>query len=449
MNDIQCPNEDTLRAYAMGTVAVSETQATESHLESCPRCQESLESLLEVSDELIEGLRSLKDTRRDEETYSESGHTPTERSSDIPAIVGDEEIRSTFRSQSEYELLERIGQGGMGQVWRATHRKLEKQFAIKLIRNERIGQRYSERFLREIRATGQFDHDNVVRATDAGELGGMLYIAMELIDGVDARKLTRKSTRLSVADIAAIIRQAALGLAHIHEHGLLHRDIKPSNLIVSQQGIVKILDAGLAKRHAETENDDSLTGTGDVIGTPDYMSPEQWSEPDQVTQAADIYSLGCTLFTLLEGHPPFATPLYNSVGKKMQAHVNASPPEIERSDVPRELRDLLHRMLAKIPSRRPQNAMDVAIALDSLAKEANLQTTVRGENTPHAPEALPQSKSSGFGGINRTSLAAVLFPIFLVATIVIIIRIESDKPSETPSDVSKPAAIVDGRPRFR
>jgi serine/threonine protein kinase len=275
----------------------------------------------------------------------------------------------------EYELGDELGGGGMGVVYRARHRRLDKWVALKLLPfHTRPSQDAVERFLREMRAVGGLKHPNVVEAYDAGEQSGVVYLAMELVEGMDLHRLVRKRGPLPVAEACALVRQAALGLQHLHERGLVHRDIKPSNLIRTADGTVKVLDLGLARWRVETAGD--LTGPGQGVGTPDYMAPEQVRNAATVDGRVDLYGLGGTLFYLLTGKAPFAHRM--EVYAKMDAHRSEPPADLRvlRAEVPAALAELVSRLLAKRPEDRPQTAAEVAAALDDCVPSA----------TPPAPE---------------------------------------------------------------
>ena len=165
-----------------------------------------------------------------------------------------------------------------------------------------------ERFLREIRSAAQLNHPNIVTAYSATRVGESIVFSMQFVDGYDLSKLVQKSGPLPVAHACNFVYQAAQGLQHAHEHGMVHRDIKPSNLMLAREGnkpIVKVLDFGLAKVTSEGQGDSGLTGEGQMLGTPDYIAPEQIRDAQSADIRADIYSLGCTLYYLLAGRPPF------------------------------------------------------------------------------------------------------------------------------------------------
>src|SRR5262249_53049416 len=193
-----------------------------------------------------------------------------------------------------YVQLERLGAGGMGQVFKARHAGLDRVVALKVIRKDRLSDPdLARRFLREIRAIGQLSHPNIVLAYDAAEAGGTFFLAMEYIEGTDLKRLVSKRGPLPIEQACDYVRQAALGLQHAHERGLVHRDIKPSNLLLAKGETVKIADLGLARLYVGSEpvDDSTLTQEGMAMGTPDFMAPEQAEESHRVDIRGDIYSL--------------------------------------------------------------------------------------------------------------------------------------------------------------
>lgn len=324
----------------------------------------------------------------------------------------------------EYQLLERLGAGGMGVVYKALHTELDRVVAVKVLPAGRLADEEAiARFKREIKAVGRLDHPNIVRAYDARRIGQTHFLVMEFVEGLDLAELVRRRGPLGVADACELVRQAAVGLQHAHEHGLVHRDIKPSNLMLSipssarrrefvgegpqpspltgQQDassgssttapVVKILDLGLARIHAGLTSD-AMTVTGQVMGTPDYMAPEQASDSHAVDIRADLYSLGCTLYKLLTGWAPFEGPNYRTVFDKLTAHVRQpiTPPSLVRGDVPPRLETILGRLLAKDPAQRFQTPGELAEALAPLAAGSDLRAlAAEAERLGVAPAPLP------------------------------------------------------------
>src|SRR5262245_36431516 len=271
-----------------------------------------------------------------------------------------------------YQLIEMLGRGGMGTVWKARHTKLDKLVALKLLPPDLMSDADAvSRFEREMKPVGKLAHAHIVRAMDAGQAEGIHYLVMESIEGVDLARLVKHRGPRSVAEACQMIRHAALGLAHAHEHGLVHRDIKPSNLLLSKKGLVKILDLGLARLQSERAADEaSLTMQGETMGTPDYMAPEQWQSAHTAGPSVDLYALGCTLYHLLTGHPPFSDKEHSSYGQKMKAHLLDTPPLLRaaRDDVPPEVEALCQSLLAKDPAQRPASAKKLAVDIRAILK---------------------------------------------------------------------------------
>ena len=241
--------------------------------------------------------------------------------------------------------------------------------ALKLIRKERIDNPDAvRRFQREIRAAAQLDHPNIVRALDANEVGGTHLLVMEYVQGTDLAKLVKKDGPLPVDKACDYCRQAAVGLQHACERGLVHRDIKPHNLLLTPAGVVKILDMGLARldRRADDEASSTMTQEGAVMGTLDYIAPEQAMDSHDVDVRADLYSLGCTLYFLLTGKVPFPG---GEALQKLLKHRLDEPVPVEqlRRDVPPGVAAVVRRLMAKRPEDRYQTPAEAAAALASAA----------------------------------------------------------------------------------
>lgn len=268
-----------------------------------------------------------------------------------------------------YRLLRPLGKGGMGAVFLAQHEMLRRQCAIKVLPQTQIDKHSSvqERFYVEARAVASLDHQNIVRAYDVSkevkDNKEIHYLVMEFVEGQDAQAMVQENGPLDYVKAAEIIRQTANGLAHAHENGLIHRDIKPANLLIDKKGIVKILDLGLARFHDDS-GAASLTAAHNetVLGTADYLSPEQALNSHNVDPRTDVYSLGCTAYFLLTGHPPFPD---GSVAQRLVAHQVKQPKPIveERPDAPPELTAIIGKMMAKVPDDRFQSATEVATIL--------------------------------------------------------------------------------------
>jgi serine/threonine protein kinase len=265
-----------------------------------------------------------------------------------------------------YRVLDRIGLGGMGQVFLAEHTGMLRRVALKVMPPERTDNHFSrERFFREARAAGQLDHPNLVRAFDVDQDGSIIFLVMEFVDGISLQELVVRHGALDPARAAHYLWQAAAGLGFLAQRGMVHRDIKPSNLLVDRNGVVKILDLGLVRSESETE--DLTRGEGvKILGTADYLAPEQALDCSRVDGRADIYSLGATGYFLLTGKAPFEGA---KVAQKLMAHQSkiVTPVHEIRSDVPVELSEAIARMLAKKPGDRFQTPAEVMEALEPWA----------------------------------------------------------------------------------
>ena len=317
-----------------------------------------------------------------------------------------------------YRLLDRVGEGGMGQVYKALHQPMSRVVALKIVRPDLIADPVTlKRFHREVQAAAHLSHANIVAVFDASQIGDKHFLAMEYIDGTDLSALVKNSGPLSIEAACDYIRQTALGLHHAHERGLLHRDVKPSNLLVTRSepnGVVKILDMGLARRVpiglSKEEVESGVTIDGTVVGTPDFMSPEQAKNSRGVDLRADVYSLGCTLYYVLTGQPPFPK---GTVMEKLLQHQLEDPRPVEqaREGIPDGLAFIVRRMLAKKPEDRFQSINDVAVALAPFCGKAGIgplpvspapQTTTTVSTLTIASAAVPSSASgSGIGTMFR------------------------------------------------
>lgn len=309
------------------------------------------------------------------------------------------------RRLGQYDLEEPLGRGGMGVVWKARHRFLDQTVAVKFLTPESwTDPQAVARFYREMRAVGRVVHPNLVRAIDAGQYDGHHVLVMECLSGMTVRDLLAKVGPLAVADAAEIVRQASLAVAAIAAAGMTHRDLKPSNLFLTAEGTVKVMDLGLARFHRDPAEHD-LTHSGNLLGTIDYMAPEQSEDPRAVDVRSDLYSLGCTLFALLTGRAPFSGSGYSSIESRLRAHRESSPPGLceFRTQIPESLEGLVSTLLAKSPTQRLHSAEELARRLIPFAQDArlkslyerSLQSLPPGEVRPTADvSGRPSSPSS-------------------------------------------------------
>jgi serine/threonine protein kinase len=382
------PSLEELTAFDRGRLRPRERTAIEQHIAACAACCQRLDSV--GDDDLIELLRtsvSLVSPTDSLHTQALADGPSSDRkrsSTEVPAELID---------HPRYRLLAPLGTGGMGVVFKAEHRLMERIVALKIIRKELTQRADSvERFRQEVKAAARLSHPNIATAYDAEQSGDLHFLVMEYIAGTSLEYLVRTRGPLPIAQACDIIRQAALGLQHAHEHGMVHRDIKPQNLLVTPAGQVKILDFGLARLCSENSGG-SLTAPGTVVGTPDYLAPEQALDAHQADVRADIYSLGCTFFFLLTGKPPF---LEGSALQKLLAHQQRTPPSLadRRPDLPPALIRIVEQMMAKDPARRIQTAAQVAELLAPFAVSEHLTAIAA---SPVARRTTADSDTTEFG----------------------------------------------------
>ena len=286
-----------------------------------------------------------------------------------------------------YEIVRKIGEGGVGTVYLARHVTLGNQVAVKILKHElATGTEASERFLREARITTQVAHPNVAAVRDFGQLDdGRLYMVLDFIDGGDAHELVRRKGPLPLGEFLSLAVGAARGLAAVHRASLVHRDIKPSNLLITQDGGVKLGDLGIAR---SLTADTSLTMTGSVMGTPQYMAPEQLEDATNVGPEADVFAFGATLYFLLTGEHAYTADSLPQIFDRLR-HVPFPDVRDVRADVPRPLAALLMRCGEKVPELRPRDGDALVRELEALLEPAT--------------EAAP---AGGFvGGVWRALLA--------------------------------------------
>jgi serine/threonine protein kinase/tetratricopeptide (TPR) repeat protein len=273
--------------------------------------------------------------------------------------------------RGRYLLLECLGEGGMGRVYKARHQRMRRVVAMKFIRDELLTEPSAvQRFYQEIEAAARLSHPNIVMAFEADEVGGTHFLVTEYVEGVDLRKLLATRGPLPATLACEAARQAALGLHHAHSRGVVHRDVKPANLLLSREGVVKILDLGVARlawRGPDGPRTDRLTRTGELMGTPDYLAPEQIADARRADARTDLYGLGCTLYHLLVGSPPFAG---RSLALKLIAHRRGESPDLDarRPDLPPGLPAVVRAMMAVRPEDRYESAAEAASALEPFSR---------------------------------------------------------------------------------
>lgn len=301
-------------------------------------------------------------------------------------------------------ILDRIGAGGMGEVFKAEHRRMKRLVVVKLLHPELTKSEMAlRRFQREVEAAAKLTHPNIVTAFDADEANGIHFLVMEYVDGVDLGSLVSSEGVLDIAVALDFMIQAARGLAYAHGQGVVHRDIKPSNLLVDTAGVVKVLDLGLAridsafpKRGDALDEEEGLTQANQIIGTVDYMAPEQAERSARVDRRADIYSLGCTLHRLLVGHPPYQG---DSVIEKLLAHRTQPIPSLRasRPDASEHLDQVFQRMIAKTPDERYATMEDLLVDLERCLKELRAPPRLLRRRRGQDQAGRADDEAAGFG----------------------------------------------------
>ena len=290
----------------------------------------------------------------------------------------------------QYLRLDRHGAGGMGRVFLARHRRLGNLAAVKLVRlDRRHCPMIRARFLREVQLLGRLNHENVVHAHDAGSAHGSCYFAMEYVPGPDLGRAIAANGPMDAGRACEWARQAALGLQHIHDRGLIHRDVKPSNMGLAADGrTVKLLDVGLARSNRTRQRESSLSQERKLIGSPDYASPEQILDSRRVDPSADLYSLGCSLYHMLAGQVPFPG---GTATEKAIRHLKetAQPIEELRPDLPAGLGDLVRKLMMRRRTHRFRTAKDVAAALAPVARQFEPGTA--RDSGSDSPNSYPTS----------------------------------------------------------
>jgi hypothetical protein len=366
-----CPAAEELERL-FGDDADANPGAVETHVESCAACQERLARLVAVTAPLPPQAAGGAAPHEPDEAFldrlrnlppPEAAQTKADPAADEPAPL----------RLGPYDLLGCLGRGGMGAVHRARHRELDKVVAVKVLSARAASRQAVSRFRTEMKAVGRLDHPNIVAAHDAGQAGDVYYLVTDLVEGLDLARLVARAGPLSAADACELARQAAEGLRHAHDRGLVHRDVKPANLMLARGGVVKVLDLGLARVRGPGDAD-GATASGVLLGTADYVAPEQIGGARAADGRADVYGLGATLYFLLAGAPPFGGAEHPSWIDKLRAHQEEPVPPLRdrRADVPSALAALVGAMLAKDPADRPASMAEVAEALRPFAAGADL-----------------------------------------------------------------------------
>ncbi len=398
-----CLSDQELNDFVNGRIAFARLSDIELHLESCGRCSSRLGGA--ADDSLVKRLSQIE--------YSASVEGP-ETAGGKPFELGPD---------SRYELQAELGSGGMGQVFRARHKFMKRTVAIKTIRPELINHPEAvRRFAKEARAAARLSHPNIVSAFDAEREGDLHFLVMEFVDGEGLGAIVTRQGPLDAAVATDYIRQAALGLEHAAEQGMVHRDIKPQNLMLTSDGVVKILDFGLSKfRRPPTESDEPDSVTDETVltmndtrlGTEGFIAPEQARDARSADIRSDIYSLGCTYFFLLTNRAPFFG---------MPPDQPAAVPDVTRfrHDLDPGLAEILNRMMQPDPDRRFQRPVELVAALDAAA--AHSATDTLAADVPPAT-AGGRGKSGGSGAEPVTRLNRRMHRALVIVAIAIVIAL--------------------------
>ncbi len=427
---LTCPDDQKLRHLAHDDAPAAEVEAFAEHLGECSSCAERLDAL-GVQTDLIAALGAgaapplpldagieaamvrLRKLASDPSAVSAGAYstistenTPVPLEDDPSSMLAPPQGPGEMGRVGTYRVLSVLGAGGMGMVFQAEDTTLRRQVALKVMRPVLAAStKARQRFLREAQSAAAVRHDHIVTIHQAGEAGGIAFLAMELLHGESLEHRLQREPRLPIAEALRIGREIAEGPAAAHERGLIHRDIKPSNIWLEKgRDRVKLLDFGLA---CSADGDANLTQSGAVVGTPAFMAPEQ-ADGGKVDGRSDLFSLGCVLYRMVTGHPPFQGATHLQVLCAVALH-QPEPAARLNAEVPRELSQLIDRLLAKQPHARPATAREIADALDRLAHVGNAASVaIRPRNRVMFGIGIAAALLLAFGGGGYTLYQIVI-----------------------------------------
>jgi serine/threonine protein kinase len=377
------PTRQQLSDFGLGKLPFEDAAEIEGHVSSCEECCQWLRQV--DNDTLV--------------VLAQQAIRETPLSLDIAHVEFDDGIPHELREHSRYRVMSLLGEGGMGSVFKAEHKIMGRTVALKVINRKFMTNKDAvERFRGEVRAAAKLHHPNIVTAHDAEEAEGLHFLVMEYVDGISLDRFVAKQKGPIPATLACqFIRHAALGLHHAHAQGMIHRDIKPHNLIVTRKGHVKILDFGLARlvqNDASESEVGGVTAPNLVVGTPDYLAPEQARNSHDVDKRSDLYSLGCTFYFLLTGQVPFPG---GSPFEKLLAHTERTPKRVIdiRPDVPKDIDELIWRLMSKKREDRFQTAGELAQSLNNILRgQSSGSATLNAENPGDSPASINAMNST-------------------------------------------------------
>jgi len=423
-----CPSADQLTQFVRRELAPQKAQLLVEHIARCPRCVNSVQAIKKATPSpldvraMMDGGESLfgvagRDASRQEDEW-QAGRQASLWNDDsagkevAPGFVGAHDTApapqeyfrptpagdrpaalpipsqpaSVSKSFGDYEILCKLGEGGMGEVYKAKHRRMDRIVAMKVLPSEALNSPSAvERFHREVKASAKLVHPNIVAAYDAGEQNGIHYLVMEYVEGDDLSDVVEKQGPLPLPKAIDYVLQAARGLGHAHKKGVIHRDVKPANLILDMDGTIKVLDMGLAISPGggiSGEGSQRATRSGIIMGTPAYMAPEQAADIKRTDARADIYSLGCVLYFLVTGRDPY---LGDSFIATLLAHREEPIPKL-LGKVPGAspaIDGVFARMMAKRPEDRYQSMSELSTALEA----ALIHVADAGSELPEPPSS--------------------------------------------------------------
>ena len=396
----KCISETLLFQYLINELDADKNELIREHLAQCASCQKKLETISEDGElrkwhECHQRQQSDVSSQNQpisqdklEELYNSTISSIIESKKQVPKSnpaadvippsqhnfnisIGKELNLNPIKTIGQYQIIKKIGQGGMGIVYLAIHTHLKKQVVLKLLLNKDWDNaNQTQRFYREMELVGQLDHHNIVKATDAGEADNAGFLVMEYLVGHDLKTILKSEGSVSTTSACSITRQVANGLQYIHNNKLIHRDIKPSNLFLTTDGQIKILDLGLAGLSHSDSSISDLTDSNCIMGSANYISPEQAQSIKLVDQRSDIYSLGCTFYQLLTGQVPFRK---ETLVETIIAHREEPAPQLSEHlpEIPQELEELYQSMIKKDPAERIQTMAEVVKKLDYFLTNKN------------------------------------------------------------------------------